>query len=63
MGLVAREDLNALSRIGSWRGAADLIELLRERVGKPFSYANPAQDLNISAPTVKSWIYFSRDSL
>lgn len=56
MELVTREDLSDLSHISSWRGAADLVELLRERVGKPVSYANLAQDLNISAPTVKSWV-------
>ena len=56
MELVTREDLSDLSRISSWRGAADLVELLRERVGKPVSYANLAEDLSISAPTVKSWV-------
>ena len=56
MELVTREDLSDLSRISSWRGAADLVELLRERVGKPVRYANLAEDLSISAPTVKSWV-------
>ncbi len=56
MDLVVREDLRDLSRVSAWRGARDLIELLRERVGKPVSYANLAQDLGISAPTAKSWV-------
>lgn len=54
--LVVREDLRDLSRVSAWRGARDLVELLRERVGKPVSYAGLAQDLGISAPTAKSWV-------
>ncbi len=56
MELVTREDLLDLSRISSWRGAADLVELLRERVGKPVNYDNLGRDLSISAPTVKNWV-------
>lgn len=56
MELVTREDLRDLSRISSWRGAADLIEMLRERVGKPVNYDNLAQDLGIAAPTARTWI-------
>jgi predicted AAA+ superfamily ATPase len=56
MDLVIREDLRDLSRVSAWQGARDLIELLRERVGKPVSYANLAQDLGISPPTAKSWV-------
>jgi len=54
--LVVREDSRDLSRIGSWRGAADLVELLRDRVGKPVKYDSLARDLGISPPTVRSWI-------
>ncbi len=56
MELVTREDLLDLSRISSWRGAADLVELLRERVGKPVSYDNLAKTLGVSPPTVKNWV-------
>lgn len=56
MDLVIREDLRDLSRISAWQGARDLVELLRERVGKPVSYAGLAQDLGVSAPTVKNWV-------
>jgi uncharacterized protein len=56
MELVTREDLRDLSRVSSWRGPADLIELLRERVGKPVNYDNLAQSLSISPPTAKSWV-------
>jgi predicted AAA+ superfamily ATPase len=56
MELVTREDLRDLSRVSSWRGPADLVELLRERVGKPANYDNLAQSLGISPPTAKSWV-------
>lgn len=56
MDLVVREDLRDLSRVTAWQGARDLVELLRERVGKPVSYASLAQDLGVSAPTVKNWV-------
>jgi len=56
MELVTREDLRDLSRVSSWRGPADLVELLRERVGKPVNYDNLAQSLSVSPPTAKSWV-------
>lgn len=54
--LVTREDLRDLSRVSSWRGPTDLVELLRDRVGKPTNYDNLAQSLGISAPTAKAWV-------
>ncbi len=56
MELVTREDLSDLSRVSSWRGPADLVELLRERVGKPVNYDNLAQTLGVSPPTARSWV-------
>jgi predicted AAA+ superfamily ATPase len=56
MELVTREDLRDLSRVSSWRGPTDLIELLRERVGKPVNFDNLAQSLSISPPTAKAWV-------
>ena len=56
MEIVTREDLRDLSRVTTWRGPADLVELLRERVGKPTNYDNLAQSLGISPPTAKSWV-------
>lgn len=56
MELVTREDLRDLSRVSSWRGPTDLVELLRERVGGPANYDNLAQALGISPPTAKSWV-------
>src|SRR3569833_543941 len=56
MELVTREDLRDLSRVSSWRGPADLVDLLRERVGKPTNYDNLAQNLGISPTTSKAWV-------
>ncbi len=56
MELVTREDLRDLSHVSSWRGPTDLIELLRERVGKPVNFDNLAQSLGISPPTSKAWV-------
>ncbi len=53
---VLREDLRDLSKTNSLRSLEILIELLRERVGRQIIYSNLAQDLSVSAPTVKSWI-------
>lgn len=54
--LVLQEDLRDLSKTNSLRGIQQLIELLRERVGSPVSFANLAEDLSVSAPTIKAWI-------
>ena len=54
--LVVRDDSRDLTRISSWRGVADLVELLRDRVGNPVKYDSLARDLRISPPTVRSWI-------
>lgn len=54
--LVLQEDLRDLSKTNSIRGLQLLIELLRERVGAQINYSNLAQDLSVSAPTVKQWI-------
>lgn len=54
--LVLRGDLQDISKISTWQGLADLIELLRERVGKSVSFDGLAQDLRVSPPTVKNWI-------
>jgi predicted AAA+ superfamily ATPase len=56
MELVTRDDLSDLSRVSSWRGPADLVDLLRERVGKPVNYDNLAKNLAVSGPTAKAWV-------
>jgi len=54
--LETREDVRDLSRISSWRGVTDLVELLRERVGKAVNYDNLARDLGISPPAARNWV-------
>lgn len=54
--LVTRDDLRDLSRVSSWRGPAELVEMLRERVGQPTNYDSLAQSLGVSPPTAKSWV-------
>ena len=56
MELVTREDLRDLSRVNSWRGPSDLVELLRENVSKPVNFDSLAQSLGISPPTAKAWV-------
>ena len=56
MEFVTREDLRDLSRLTSWRGPADLVELLRERVARPTNFDNLAQSLGVSPPTSKAWV-------
>lgn len=56
MELVLKEDLKDISKISSVAGAYDLVELLRERVGKPINYDNLSQTLSCSPPTIKNWI-------
>lgn len=54
--LVVREDLLDISKITAYRNISNLLDLLRERVGKPINYDSLGQDLSVSAPTVKSWV-------
>lgn len=53
---VLREDLRDLSKVSNLKSIELLLELLRERVGSQVSYSNLAEDLSVSAPTVKNWI-------
>jgi len=54
--LVVREDLLDISKVTAYRNVSNLLDLLRERVGKPVNYDSLGQDLSVSAPTVKSWV-------
>ena len=54
-GLV-REDILEFSRIHEVGSMRVLLELLRERVGSPLSYASIGRDLGLSQPTVKRFI-------
>ncbi len=53
---VLRDDVRDLSMVSSISTIELLVALLRERVGGQITYANLANDLGISPPTVKSWI-------
>ena len=56
LGTILREDIQDLSRIAQIKTLELLVELLRERVSGQINYANLANDLSVSPPTVKSWI-------
>jgi predicted AAA+ superfamily ATPase len=53
---VLRDDVRDLSMVSSLSAIELLVALLRERVGGQVTYANLANDLGVSPPTVKSWI-------
>ncbi len=53
---VIRDDVRDLSAITSIHSIELLTDLLRERVGGQLSFANLANDIAVSPPTVKSWI-------
>jgi predicted AAA+ superfamily ATPase len=56
--IIIRQDLLDLEKISSIKKIERLVQLLADRVGSGISYANIARDLEVSAPTVKSWIQF-----
>jgi predicted AAA+ superfamily ATPase len=53
---VLREDLRDIHNTKYLRVMEILLDLLRERVGKGLNYAKLAQDIGVSAPTIKVWI-------
>lgn len=53
---VFQEDLRELSQVHSLKSLQYLVDLLRERVGSTVNFSNLATDLDVSPPTVKSWI-------
>lgn len=53
---VIREDIQDLEPIRELQSLRLLIDLLRERVGSPLSYASLSQDLQVSPHTVRHWI-------
>ena len=54
--VVLNEDLRDLSKTNSIQGLAHLIELLKDCTGSTVNYERLANDLAVTAPTVKSWI-------
>lgn len=54
--VVLRQDLMDLEPVRDIRSVEILVDLLRERVGSPVSYASLARDLQTSIATVKHWL-------
>ncbi|MDD4975279.1 MAG: ATP-binding protein [Bacteriovorax sp.] len=54
--IIIRQDLLDLENVSSIKKIERLVQLLADRVGSGISYANIARDLEVSAPTIKSWI-------
>jgi predicted AAA+ superfamily ATPase len=54
--IIIRQDLLDLENVSSIKKIERLVHLLADRVGSGISYANLARDLEVSAPTIKSWI-------
>jgi predicted AAA+ superfamily ATPase len=53
---VIREDVTDLSNVQNISKIQLLVDLLRQRVGSPVSYASLAEDLEVAPKTVKQWI-------
>jgi predicted AAA+ superfamily ATPase len=53
---LVREDILEFSRVAELKAIRLLLEMLRERVGSPVSYASLAGDLQISPNTIKRYI-------
>ena len=54
--IVLREDLLDLEKVRDIKSIEILVDLLKERVGSPISYASLAEDLQVSSHTVKHWL-------
>ncbi len=59
--IILRQDLLDLESVSSIKKIEQLVHLLAERVGSGISYANLARDLEVSPPTIKSWIELLED--
>ena len=53
---IIREDLLDLEKVRDIKSIELLIDMLRTRVGSSVSYQSMAEDLQVSAPTVKHWL-------
>ncbi len=54
---ILREDLRDLIVIQDLRSLEYLVDRLAAQVGSPVSYQSLAEDINVSAPTIKRWIH------
>lgn len=59
--IIIRQDLLDLENVSSIKKIERLVQLLADRVGTGISYANLARDLEVSAPTIKTWIQILED--
>ena len=53
---ILKEDLRELSTIQDIRSVEYLVDRLASQVGSPISYQSLAEDVSVSAPTIKRWI-------
>lgn len=58
---VLREDLLDLEKVRDLKGIETLVEMLRERVASPVSYASLSEDLQVSSHTIKHWLQILED--
>ena len=56
LNIILRQDIFHLESIKSISSIETLVQLLRDRVGSPLSYASLAEDLNCAPKTVKHWL-------
>lgn len=54
--IILRQDLIELEQVQDITSMETLIQLLRNRVGSPISYASLAEDLQVADKTVKRWL-------
>ena len=54
--IILRQDLISIENLRSISSIETLVQLLRDRVGSPISYASLAEDLNCSSKAIKSWL-------
>lgn len=53
---ILRDDVSSLLQVSDLKAIEMLVDMLAERVGSGVSYSSLAEDLKVSAPTVKRWI-------
>lgn len=54
--IILKQDLITLENVKWLSSIETLVQLLRDRVGSPLSYASLAEDLNCSPKSVKNWL-------
>ena len=59
--IILRQDIIDIETVKSLSSIETLVQLLRDRVGSPVSYASLAEDLHCSSKTVKSWLQILED--